>query len=84
MSDLKGKDIKRQTLTELVEYVTNSRNVISEPVYPEVLKMVTVLLHALNLSLTFFFSFRQIFFEHLHPKSIQLAMHSILKKTNLF
>jgi serine/threonine-protein phosphatase 2A regulatory subunit B' len=40
MSDLKGKEIKRQTLTELVEYITNNRGVITEPIYPEVIGMV--------------------------------------------
>ncbi|KAJ3194095.1 Serine/threonine-protein phosphatase 2A 56 kDa regulatory subunit delta isoform [Irineochytrium annulatum] len=39
LSDLKGKEIKRQTLTELVEYITNNRGVITEPIYPEVIGM---------------------------------------------
>ncbi|KAJ3053096.1 hypothetical protein HK097_005039 [Rhizophlyctis rosea] len=39
LSDLKGKEIKRQTLTELVEYITNNRGVITEPIYPEVINM---------------------------------------------
>ncbi|KAJ3044123.1 Serine/threonine-protein phosphatase 2A 56 kDa regulatory subunit gamma isoform [Rhizophlyctis rosea] len=39
LSDLKGKEIKRQTLTELVEYITNNRGVITEPIYPEVIQM---------------------------------------------
>ncbi|KAI9002685.1 phosphatase 2A regulatory B subunit-domain-containing protein [Gaertneriomyces semiglobifer] len=39
LSDLKGKEIKRQTLTELVEYVSNNRGVITELVYPEVINM---------------------------------------------
>ncbi|KAJ3289750.1 Serine/threonine-protein phosphatase 2A 56 kDa regulatory subunit delta isoform, partial [Borealophlyctis nickersoniae] len=39
LSDLKGKEIKRQTLTELVEYITNNRGVITEPIYPEVIAM---------------------------------------------
>ncbi|KAI9209749.1 phosphatase 2A regulatory B subunit-domain-containing protein [Polychytrium aggregatum] len=39
LSDLKGKEIKRQTLTELVDYVTNNRGVITEPIYPEVISM---------------------------------------------
>ncbi|KAI9104097.1 phosphatase 2A regulatory B subunit-domain-containing protein [Phlyctochytrium arcticum] len=38
-SDLKGKEIKRQTLTELVEYISNNRGVITEPIYPEVIHM---------------------------------------------
>jgi serine/threonine-protein phosphatase 2A regulatory subunit B' len=39
MSDLKGKEVKRQTLSELVEYVANTRGAITEPVYPEVVSM---------------------------------------------
>lgn len=39
MSDLKGKEIKRQTLSEMVEYISNNRGVITEPIYPEVIKM---------------------------------------------
>ncbi|KAI8801527.1 phosphatase 2A regulatory B subunit-domain-containing protein [Cladochytrium replicatum] len=39
LSDLKGKEIKRQTLTELVEYISNTRGAITEPVYPEIVNM---------------------------------------------
>ncbi|KAI9358579.1 phosphatase 2A regulatory B subunit-domain-containing protein [Zopfochytrium polystomum] len=39
LSDLKGKEIKRLALTELVEYVSNNRGVITEPIYPEVITM---------------------------------------------
>ncbi|KAJ3218865.1 minichromosome maintenance protein 5 [Dinochytrium kinnereticum] len=42
LSDLKGKEIKRQTLTELVEYITNNRGVITEPIYPEVIGMFSI------------------------------------------
>ncbi|KAG0097378.1 hypothetical protein BGZ93_002875 [Podila epicladia] len=38
-SELKGKEIKRQTLSEILEYITNNRGVITEPVYPEVVNM---------------------------------------------
>ncbi|ORZ33572.1 phosphatase 2A regulatory B subunit-domain-containing protein [Catenaria anguillulae PL171] len=38
-SDLKGKEVKRQTLTELVDYITSNRGVITEEVYPEVFSM---------------------------------------------
>ncbi|KAG0296540.1 Serine/threonine-protein phosphatase 2A 56 kDa regulatory subunit gamma isoform, partial [Dissophora globulifera] len=38
-SELKGKEIKRQALTEILDYITNNRGVITEPVYPEVVKM---------------------------------------------
>lgn len=39
-SELKGKEIKRQALSEILEYITNNRGVITEPVYPEVINMV--------------------------------------------
>ena len=39
-SDLKGKEVKRQTLTELVDYITNNRGVLTDPVYPEIIRMV--------------------------------------------
>lgn len=42
-SELKGKEIKRQTLSEILEYITNNRGVITEPVYPEVVTMVCVI-----------------------------------------
>ncbi|KAF9578349.1 Serine/threonine-protein phosphatase 2A 56 kDa regulatory subunit gamma isoform, partial [Lunasporangiospora selenospora] len=38
-SELIGKEIKRQALTEILEYITNNRGVITEPVYPEVVTM---------------------------------------------
>jgi serine/threonine-protein phosphatase 2A regulatory subunit B' len=40
LSDLRGKDIKRLALTELVDYISNNRGVITENVYPEIIKMV--------------------------------------------
>lgn len=40
LSDLKGKEIKRVALTELVEYVSNNRGVVTETVYPEIMTMV--------------------------------------------
>ncbi|KAN0133831.1 protein phosphatase PP2A0 B subunit gamma isoform [Lactarius tabidus] len=38
-SELKGKQIKAQTLHEMLEYITTQRGVISESIYPEVVKM---------------------------------------------
>jgi len=38
-SDLKGKEIKSQTLLELVEYITYNRNVITDAAYPEIIRM---------------------------------------------
>lgn len=41
VTDLKSKEIKRACLNELVDYITATRNVLTEPVYPEVVRMVT-------------------------------------------
>ncbi|KAL0946987.1 hypothetical protein HGRIS_013133 [Hohenbuehelia grisea] len=38
-ADLKGKQIKAQALHDLLEYITTQRGVITEGVYPEVVKM---------------------------------------------
>ncbi|ETW85798.1 hypothetical protein HETIRDRAFT_379932 [Heterobasidion irregulare TC 32-1] len=38
-SELRGKQIKAQTLHEMLEYITTQRGVITESVYPEVVKM---------------------------------------------
>ena len=40
LSDLKWKEVKRQALTEMIEYVTTQRGVITENIYPEVVQMV--------------------------------------------
>ena len=40
LSDLKWKEVKRAALNEAIEYVTQSRGVITNPLYPEVIKMV--------------------------------------------
>lgn len=40
VADLKGKEIKRASLNELVEYITGGRGVLTDPVYPEIIKMV--------------------------------------------
>lgn len=42
VADLKGKEIKRAALNELVESVATSRGVLIEPLYPEAIKMVRV------------------------------------------
>ena len=39
-SELKGKQVKAQTLHEMLEYITTQRGVILENIYPEVVKMV--------------------------------------------
>lgn len=40
MAELKGKEIKRDTLNELVDYISTSRGVLTENMYPEIIKMV--------------------------------------------
>lgn len=40
VADLKSKEIKRATLNELVDYITATRGVLTEPVYPEIVKMI--------------------------------------------
>jgi serine/threonine-protein phosphatase 2A regulatory subunit B' len=42
LSDMKGKEIKRQTLTELVEYVGTSRGAIGETAHLELINMVEI------------------------------------------
>lgn len=41
VSDLKGKEIKRGCLSELLQHIISGRNVLTEPVYPEIIKMVS-------------------------------------------
>ena len=38
--DMRSKEIKREALHELLDYVANNRNVITEPLYTRVIKMV--------------------------------------------
>ncbi|XP_043930481.1 serine/threonine-protein phosphatase 2A 56 kDa regulatory subunit gamma isoform isoform X2 [Protopterus annectens] len=42
LSDLKWKEVKRAALSEMVEYITHNRSVITEPIYPEVVHMFAV------------------------------------------
>lgn len=42
LSDLKWKEVKRAALSEMVEYITHNRNVITEPIYPEVVHVVSI------------------------------------------
>lgn len=46
LSDLKWKEVKRAALSEMVEYITHNRNVITEPIYPEVVHMVSLTLYS--------------------------------------
>ena len=42
LSDLKWKEVKRAALNEMVEYVSTNRGVLTEPIYPEVVSMVSI------------------------------------------
>jgi serine/threonine-protein phosphatase 2A regulatory subunit B' len=39
-AEIKGKQIKAQTLHDLLEYITTQRGIITENLYPEVVNMV--------------------------------------------
>ena len=41
LSDLKYKEVKRAAITELVEFMTSQRGVITELIYPEAVAMVS-------------------------------------------
>jgi len=41
MTELKAKEIKRAALKEVLDYIANTKGVITEPVYPEVVRMVS-------------------------------------------
>lgn len=40
LSDLKFKEVKRAGLNEMVEYITHSRDVVTDAIYPEAVTMV--------------------------------------------
>lgn len=40
VTDLKGKEIKRAALNDLSTYITHGRGVLTEAVYPEIIRMV--------------------------------------------
>ena len=40
VSDLKSKEVKRACLNELVDYITATRGVLTEPCYPEIVRMI--------------------------------------------
>ncbi|XP_066893647.1 serine/threonine-protein phosphatase 2A 56 kDa regulatory subunit beta isoform isoform X1 [Kogia breviceps] len=42
VADLKGKEVKRAALNELVECVGSTRGVLIEPVYPDIIRMISV------------------------------------------
>ncbi len=48
LSDLKWKEVKRAALSEMVEFITHNRNVITEPIYPEVVHVVSAHKHCIR------------------------------------
>jgi hypothetical protein len=41
-TELQGKQVKAQTLHEMLDYITTQRGTITEAVYPEVVNMVSL------------------------------------------
>ena len=41
MSDLKAKEIKRSALNEILDYISSNRGILTEQIYPEVVRMVS-------------------------------------------
>ena len=85
LSDLKWKEIKRAALNEMVEYISNTREVITEAVYPQIIHMVSLSLYCTleNYVYGFFiFSFQLMSFELFHLRQILTVLNSIRKKMN--
>ena len=59
VADLKGKEIKRATLNEVVDYITAGRGVLTEAVYPEIIRMVS-----LENSLGVLLTYQELFRSH--------------------
>lgn len=76
VSDLKGKEIKRAALNDLSTYITHGRGVLTEAVYPEIIRMVNILVFTFNFYLIKFISFRYlvIFFVHCHQVKIRILI----------
>lgn len=70
-SDLEGKQIKSQTLHEMLEYITSQRGVITESIYPEVVSMVSrfaCLKHLAASTKTFSMQFATNLFRSIPPQ----------------
>ena len=74
VADLKGKEIKRATLNEIVDYITAGRGVLTEAVYPEIIRMVSiVILGAISQSTISFEPYRlRVIFSGPYPQVITL------------
>ena len=42
MAQLKSKEVKRAALNELIDHITTAKGVLTEPAYPEIVKMVII------------------------------------------
>ena len=40
MSEVKAKEIKRAALNEILDYISSSKGALTDPVYPEIVRMV--------------------------------------------
>jgi len=47
MAELKAKEIKRAALKEVLDYIASNKGVITEPVYPEVVRMVSTVSYSI-------------------------------------
>lgn len=54
VSDLKGKEIKRAALNDLSTYITHGRGVLTEAVYPEIIRMVYLVVFSVCFGNPFF------------------------------
>lgn len=83
-AELKGKQIKAQTLHEMLEYITTQRGVITEGIYPEVVNMVSLDLYNVPTSSSSIPSLPPTYFVPYPLLSTLQVMRSIRRKTNLF
>lgn len=77
VSDLKGKEVKRAALNDLSTYITHGRGVLTDSVYPEIIRMVSdsFILKILNVSSYFILHrFHAICSEHCHPVRIRILI----------
>jgi serine/threonine-protein phosphatase 2A regulatory subunit B' len=77
-AELRGKQVKAQTLHEMLEYITQQRGVITENIYPEVVGMVR---HSPRVSADS--SSRPTCSAPSHPRSTPRATRSTRRRTSL-
>lgn len=87
-AELREKEIKRQTLQEILEHISMNRGVLTENVYPEIVNMVSFLPLFFTFIYTFYspdvYSLPSIFSALSLLKWIQRATHLIQKKMSQF